>query len=80
MQRDVWLEKALHGAVPWSFAYTPEQRGQQAQMISLGIQTEMILENASNLAAPFLLWAMFESPTFMATAPSQLTTKGKYPG
>ncbi|GFH28071.1 uncharacterized protein HaLaN_26492 [Haematococcus lacustris] len=76
--RDTQFERLLH----WDWRWRPAEadRITQARLISLGIQTEMVLENASNVLAPWLIWCMWREPLFMSVAPSTFIEGGSYPG
>ncbi|KAJ9531467.1 hypothetical protein QJQ45_006914 [Haematococcus lacustris] len=76
--RDMQFERLLH----WDWRWQPaeEDRITQARLISLGIQTEMVLENASNVLAPWLIWCMWKEPLFMSVAPSSFVDGDSYPG
>ncbi len=75
--RDIWAERLLRW--DFKFAYPQEESLVQNRLVAVGIQTEMILENASNILAPWMIWCTWHVPLFMAVAPELLVQGGTYP-
>ncbi len=75
--RDIWAERLLRW--DFTFAYPPDESLAQNRLVAVGIQTEMILENASNILAPWVIWCTWHVPLFMSIAPDLLVKGGEYP-
>ncbi len=75
--RDIWIERLRR----WDFTYTHDfmEQCQQNRLVATGVITEMILENACNILAPWLIWCTWHIPIFMSVAPTVLIQGGTYP-
>ncbi|GAX77988.1 hypothetical protein CEUSTIGMA_g5430.t1 [Chlamydomonas eustigma] len=71
--RDLFVERLLHG---WSYNFGEQERFDLARMVSVGILTEIILENASVIVSPFLLYRMYNEPLFMSVVPNTFFNNG----
>eukprot|EP00955_Chlamydomonas_euryale_P094962 364904-Chlamydomonas_euryale.AAC.2 len=65
--RDLFIERLWRG---WSFNFPEDERAELGRMVAVGVMTEMVLDNASAIITPFLLYRMFEEPIFMSVVPN----------
>ncbi len=75
--RDIWIERIRHQDFSYNHGF--HEQCQQNRLVATGILTEMILENACNVLAPWLIWCTWHVPLFMSVAPTTLIDGGEYP-
>ena len=72
--RDLFVERVWRRQL--SYYYDNYRRFEHTKIISLAVMTEIVLDNAAVLAAPFMLWAMYHQPIFMSVVPNTFYNDG----
>jgi hypothetical protein len=72
--RDLFIERLLRR--DWSYNFSEGTRAELARMVSVGVLTEIALDNASAFISPFMLYRMFKEPIFMANVPNRFFDAG----